>query len=115
MLTAVFDQPVARNWSDTDTFRIGVEYDFKNDFVLMAGFALDENPAPDETLGFELPDSDAQLYSIGLRYKATEDIELGIAYLYDKKESRTVTQDTINGTFDDAAAHLVTIGLSWKL
>ena len=115
VLTAVFDQPATRNWSDTDTFRIGIEYDLKNDFVLMAGFALDENPAPDNTLGFELPDSDAQLYSIGLRYKATEDLEVGIAYLYDHKDSRTVTQDTINGTFDDAAAHLLTIGLSWKL
>ncbi len=81
----------------------------------MAGFALDENPAPEEYIGFELPDSDAQIYSVGLRYKATEELELGVAYLYDKKESRGVINDRIDGEFEDAAAHLLTVGLVWKL
>jgi len=93
----------------------------QNNFILMAGIAYDENPAPSNTLGFELPDSDAMLYSLGLRYKINEDMELGIAYLYDDKESRTVVNlpqadpTNINGTFDDASAHLVTVGFSYKL
>ncbi len=115
VLSAAFDRPLARNWSDTDTYRISLEYDCQNDLILMAGFAIDENPAPDAHLGFELPDSDAKLYSLGLRYRVNQDLELGLAYLYDDKESRAGTNDIIDGNFDDALAHLVTVGLSWKL
>lgn len=115
VLAGAFDQAKPRQWSDTNTWRFSVAYDMMNNFTLMAGFAIDENPAPEAYVGFELPDSDAKLYSIGLRYKATEDLELGIAYLYDDKESRTVVNDVISGTFDDVGAHLVTVGLSYKL
>ena len=56
----------------------------------MAGFAIDKNPVPDQTLGFELPDSDARIYSCGLRYQPTDNLTIGAAYLFDDKESRTV-------------------------
>ena len=81
----------------------------------MAGLALDESPIPEENLGFELPDSDAMLYSVGARYRISDSLDIGMAYLYDAKESRDVHNDKINGTFDDAAAHLVSCGLTFKL
>jgi long-chain fatty acid transport protein len=112
---AVFDTPITKQWGDTDSWRLSVTYDMKNNFILMAGFAVDENPVPTANLGFELPDSDALLYSVGLRYQVNKDLELGVAYLYDDKESRSVTNAIVNGSFDDAAAHLVTVGLSYKL
>jgi len=121
VLSGAFDDVKPKNWKDTDAWRLSFSYDMKNNFILMAGIAYDENPAPSGTLGFELPDSDAMLYSVGLRYAISEDMEIGIAYLYDDKESRTVLNRTvaepgnINGTFDDASAHLVTVGFSYKL
>nr|WP_320011350.1 OmpP1/FadL family transporter [uncultured Desulfobulbus sp.] len=121
ILSAAFDDVKPKNWKDTDAWRLSFTYDMQNNFILMAGIAYDENPAPSGTLGFELPDSDAMLYSLGLRYKINEDMEIGIAYLYDDKESRTVLNRTvaepgnINGTFDDASAHLITVGFSYKL
>ncbi|WP_232363717.1 OmpP1/FadL family transporter [Desulfogranum japonicum] len=115
VLYSAFDTPQTREWSDTDSFRISAEYDLQNGLTLMAGFAIDENPAPDEHLGFELPDSDAKLYSLGARYQVNESVEVGVAYLYDDKESRTVSNRAANGTFEDAAAHLFTVGLTWKL
>lgn len=114
-LYAAFDRPITKKWSNTDAWRLSFTYDMKNDFTLMAGIAIDENPVPTENLGFELPDSDAMLYSVGLRYKVNQDMELGVAYLYDVKESRDVSNAAINGTFDDAAAHLLTFGFSYKL
>jgi len=113
-LTKAFDVAKEKNWDDSDTWRISVSYDI-NAWTLMAGFALDENPIPDSTLGFDLPDSDAKLYSLGLRYQLNADIDLGIAYLYDDKESRSAVNEQVNGNFDDAGAHLVTIGVSYKL
>lgn len=112
---AAFDRPITKKWSDTDAWRLSLSYDMKNNFTLMAGIAIDENPVPSANLGFELPDSDAMLYSLGLRYKVNQNLELGVAYLYDDKESRTVSNGTVNGTFEDAAAHLLTFGLTYKL
>jgi len=116
---ARFDSPIAKYWQDTDAWRLSVTYDMKNNFILMAGFAIDENPVPDSTLGFELPDSDALLYSVGGRYIINKDMELGVAYLYDDKESRSVNNlaagGTVNGTFEDASAHLLTFGFTYKL
>ena len=113
-LTGAFDLPKAKDWEDSDAWRISVSYDI-NAFTLMAGFGIDENPIPDSTLGFDLPDSDAKLYSLGLRYQINADFDLGIAYLYDDKDSRSAVNEMVNGTFDDAGAHLVTVGFSYKL
>jgi long-chain fatty acid transport protein len=80
----------------------------------MGGFAYDENPAPEENIGFELPDSDAWIYSLGAQYKVNEKMDLGIAALYDYKESRTVENDNINGKFSNASALLVTVGMNYR-
>ncbi len=113
-LTAAFDDPKAKNWEDTDTWRFGVSY-VLGDVTLMAGLAIDENPVPDATLNFDIPDSDARFYSLGLRYRLNSDMEMGIGYLYNDKESRTVANEVVNGTFDDAGAHLVTVAFSYRL
>ena len=117
ILYNAFDKSKSKNWSDTDAWRLSASYDMKNNWILMAGFAIDKNPIPSSTLGFELPDSDALLYSLGVRYKVSKDLELGAAYLYDVKASRseTGTSGGVNGNFDGGAAHLVTVGLTYKL
>ena len=114
-LKAAFDDPKARDWKDTNAYRIGLTHKM-DALTLMAGFAIDENPAPDAHLGFELPDSDAMLYSAGFRYAVSETIEVGASALYDAKESRKLTtQDqTISGEFKDANALLITTGISYK-
>lgn len=120
-LQAKFDAPKDRLWKDVNAYRIGVSHQYSDALKLMAGFAIDKNAAPDETLGFELPDSDAKLYSVGFEYKLSEKMKIGLAYLYDQKESRTVLDSTAsatnpvpNGTFENASAHLVTASLKYK-
>ncbi|NNK95631.1 MAG: aromatic hydrocarbon degradation protein [Desulfobacterales bacterium] len=114
VLASVFGPPVPKNWDDTDAFRIGVSYEFNEMFTGMAGFGIDNNPVPSQNLSFELPDTDALLFAIGGRYKVSEQMELGLSFLYDYKDDRTVTNGTVNGKFTDAAAILVTGGLSYK-
>ena len=87
---------------------------------MMVGFAIDNSPVPSDTLGFELPDSDAKLYSIGFEYKVTQNLKMGLAYLYDDKEDRTVTNRSASntaapyGTISNSSAHLVTASLKYK-
>jgi long-chain fatty acid transport protein len=117
VLNAVFVPPISKNWKDSDSYRIGLDYELNSDVTLMAGFAYDETPIPEDTLNFELPDSDSWLYSLGVRYRVSEEMEIGMAYLYDYKESRTVVNGSpktgINGEFTDAGAHLFSLGVSY--
>lgn len=81
----------------------------------MAGYAYDESPSPQSTVSFELPESDAQIFSLGARYNYDDALSVGIAGLYDKKDSITVSQPTrLNGTFSNASAYLLTIGVGYK-
>jgi long-chain fatty acid transport protein len=115
-LYSLFDAPGTKNWSNTDAFRLGLTHKLNTRWTVMTGFAIDKNPIPDETLGFELPDSDATIYSVGARYQVTDTLQVGAAYLYDDKENRTVASSVPkpNGTFDNAAAHLLNIGLQYR-
>ncbi|MCH9813937.1 MAG: outer membrane protein transport protein [Epsilonproteobacteria bacterium] len=113
-LQAAFDDPKARNWEDTDAFRLGLTHQLNDEITLMGAIATDENPAPEENIGFELPDSDAMLYSAGIKYKYSDQITLGASLLYDAKDERTVVNEDINGKFTDASATLFTIGASYS-
>jgi len=122
-LTPVFDDPIARNWKDTNTFRLGATIQMDNKITAMMGFAIDETPVPEETIGFELPDSDAKIFSMGFRYQQSENLSWGAAFLYDSKESLSLTPgahedptSVLNngGTFTGGGAYLTTIGVAYE-
>ncbi len=108
--------PIDKDWKDTNAFRIGLTYGVNDYLTLMGGFAYDETPVPGDTIGFELPDSDAWIYSLGAQYKVNEQLDLGIAALYDYKESRKETSDNgqVDGEFTNASAFLITVGMNYK-
>lgn len=122
LLVPSFDNPITRNWKDTNAFRVGVSHQYNDKLKLMAGFAIDESPAPATVIGFELPDSDAKLYSLGVEYKISDAMQVGLAYLYDEKDKLSVDNRSnpmnpatgISGTFENASAHLVTVSLKYK-
>jgi len=116
ILPSAFDAAIPKNWKDTNTYRIGITHQYSDKLKLMAGFAIDESPVPSNTLGFELPDSDAKLYSLGFEYKVSKSTSFGLSYLYDSKDTRTVTANEghANGTFKDASAHLLTASIKYR-
>lgn len=113
-----FDMRIDKDWDDADAYRIGITHKCTDKLTTMIGFGIDQTPVPERTLNFELPGSKAKLYSIGFRYQKTENLELGAAYLYDEKESRKVTNSSgltgVDGEFEDAVAHLLTLGFVYK-
>ncbi|MDA7848252.1 porin [Sulfurospirillum sp.] len=116
VLEGAFGTASDKNWSDVNAYRIGVTHQYNDKLKLMAAFAIDENPIPESTVSFELPDSDAKLYSIGAEYKINANTKIGLAYLYDQKETRTITGGVghPNGKFEDSSAHLVTASFKYK-
>jgi long-chain fatty acid transport protein len=113
VLTAAFDDPVPKDWDDVDAVRLGLTYNWNDALTLMAGFGLDGNPIPDETLSFDLPDSDAWFGSLGFRYSCTSNWSFGAAYLYASKDDRTVVNRTINGEFSDISSHLLVVSVAY--
>jgi len=116
----IFDAPITKNWENSNAYRIGVTHKYSEDLTLMGGFAIDKSPAPDYTVGYELPDSDAMLFSFGFDYKIDENMNFGFAYLYDKKESRTIVNNPLtapfspNGEFTEGGAHLINFSIGYK-
>lgn len=117
-LVSSFDDLKARNWKDTDTFRVGATIEMSNDITFMVGYAKDETPAPKENISYELPDTDAELFSMGIRVKATDAITWGLAYLHDEKESITLmpgdNHGGIIGSFSGGGADLFTAGVTYE-
>ena len=120
MLVPVFDAPLARNWKDTNTFRLGATV-VLDKITMMMGFAIDETPVPVETIGFELPDSDAKVFSMGFRYQQTEALSWGAAFLYDSKEPLSLTPGVAEnmvlengGSFSGGGAFLTTVGMAYE-
>jgi long-chain fatty acid transport protein len=115
--TVIFGAPTAKNWKDSSAYRISVTYKTTPALDLMAGFAYDETPMPKDTLGFDLPDSDAYLFSLGGRYKITSQVSVGLGMLYDMKSNRSVNNladgGHADGEFKNASALLVSAGLTY--
>jgi len=120
---SVVGQPVQhilsnKNWEDSNTFRLGLTQNVGESIDIMVGLAYDQTPVPEETIGFELPDSDAYIGSLGVRWALDESFDIGAALLYDQKTSRSVkpTADNngIDGEFTDASAILMSVGLGYK-
>lgn len=121
-LAPYFDDPVAKNWKDSDTYRLSITYKMDDSLTLMGGFSKGDSPVPNNTIGFELPDSDATYYSAGFKYKQNENLSWGAALLYADKDSLHIPAGSGNantvinagGTFDKGGAILATVGASYE-
>jgi long-chain fatty acid transport protein len=115
VLKGAFDNPKDRQWKDTRAYRLGITHQLSNKTTIMFGYAKDENPEPTKNVGFELPDSDATLYSAGFDYKLDKKSSFSVGYLVDIKDSRKVTnydennQKVVDGEFTDAKAYLLSV------
>jgi long-chain fatty acid transport protein len=109
----VFGTPVAKNWKDTNAFRFGITQKL-DALTLMGGAVIDESPAPNATLGFELPDSDSVSVSLGARYQINEKINVGLAALYSMREDRKVSNSTLDGEFSNSNVLIVASALEYR-
>ncbi len=102
-----------KNYKSTNSYRLGLTQKIDK-LTGMAGIAYDESPTPEATLGYELPDSNAVMVSLGGRYKIDSHWNVGLAGLVDMKKDRTVNNSSIHGEFTNARAYLVTAGIEYR-
>ena len=108
-----FDDPITKDWSDTSAYRLGLTQKLDS-ISLMAGVVYDNSPVPDETLSFELPDSNSLSISFGGRYDISDSINIGMSALYSMRDDRTVKNDDIDGTFSNSNVLILSAGLGYK-
>ncbi len=117
VLQPYFATPIAKNWEDTDAFRIGITQELDN-FKIMAGAVIDNTPTPESTLNFESPGSDSLSVSLGGRYKINDSFDVGLSALYSMKEDRKISGavniNGIDGEFTNSNALLISAGLGYK-
>ena len=113
---AKFADPVKKNWVDTNTFRLGAQYRYSNKLTLMAGYSYDETPVPEEHISYEMPDSNAHVFSTGFKYKQNKNLSWGASVLYDYKIERKIEKNShnIKGKFSKGGALLITAGFEYK-
>lgn len=110
-----FDDPVIKNWKDTNAYRFAIAHELNDEIRLMAGFAYDESVSKDKFVGFELPESKAFLYSAGINYKFSDNLQTGLSYLYQDRQNRNVknTHQQTNGKFINGDVQLVNLNLKF--
>jgi long-chain fatty acid transport protein len=113
VLIGAFDNPVEKDWKDTNTFRLGLTQEL-DDLTLMAGFVIDESAVPDKSLGFELPGSDSKSVSLGTRYKINDKMDVGLSALYSMHDTRKVKNKSLDGEFTDGNILMISAGLGYK-
>lgn len=78
---------VEKNWEDTVTTNIGLEYICNQNFTLRTGYLYRENSIPDTTFEPSLPDSDAHLFAAGFDIN-WQRYTLSTAYVYERQKER---------------------------
>jgi len=112
------------NWDDTWAMRLGAIYAINAKTNLLLGYSFDETGQPDEHFSARVPDSERQLFSVGM----THDYggwTLEASYMYVMLDDRTLSSTApinpadpngtplYNGTYE-STVNLLSIGLSTK-
>jgi len=116
-LKPYFDDPIDKKWKDTNSFRFGLKYRYNSKLTLMAGYTYDESPIKSNYISYELPDSNAHIFSCGFKYQQSKNLAWGAGLLYDYKSKRDIintNNNGIKGKFSKGGALLITTGFEYK-
>ena len=113
-LEANLGKPKEKNWRDTNSYRFDIQHQYNDKVLVMAGLAYDETPIPQKTLGFELPDSNGYIVSIGSLYSVNKNLNIGFSTLYVKKFDRNVNNTKIRGKFSNLQAYIFNISALYR-
>ena len=94
------------NWRNTIYASIGGDYYLSDKLTLRGGIAVDSSPTYYAVRDVRVPDSTRQMATVGLGYKASDRLELNVAYAHifvnpAHINSSSSTHDVVTGNFED--------------
>lgn len=111
-----------RDYQNSNTYRIGGQYDLNSKLTLRAGYYYDETPVQDGLYSPETPRNDAHGFTTGLSYNINDKwaIDASFLYLYFSEVDESFdsdpndTIDTFSGTYKSNAI-IGGLGITYKL
>lgn len=78
-------------WDDATAYKIGLEYEYSDQWTFRAGFNYGESVIPDDQLLFNMiaPAVVEQHYTLGFSYRPSKKTEISASYMYAPKNSQT--------------------------
>jgi long-chain fatty acid transport protein len=84
-------------WEDADAIRVGLTYDVRPSTQLRFGYSYDETGQSDAHFSARVPDSDRQLFSIGVAQRLGQGVTVEAGYMYVMVDDRQYSGDTQYG------------------
>ena len=102
---------VVEDYKDVYNYRLGFNYVTGSGSQWRFGYALDETPLPEESVGPLLPDGDRNVFTVGYG-TASGKLDLALMYLTADERVVRVNRDNFNGTYN-TDAFLAGITYNW--
>jgi len=83
----------ARNYSDANTIRLGIQHDYNDSLTLRTGAYFDQSPVESGYFSAETPRNNSIGYTFGASYQMTKNLELDLSLL-------VLTFNEIDGSYD---------------
>jgi long-chain fatty acid transport protein len=107
-----------RNYEDTHSIRLGLEYNITDHFSFRGGYVQDKKAVPDNYLEPSLPEGDRNIYSLGFgygfRFENFLDVTIDGAYILLRQDERQITNSVseLNGVYN-SLANMYALSIGW--
>ncbi len=105
------------NWHDTWAYAIGTAYQLNPQWIVRAGLTLDQSPTRNTDRSPRTPTGDRQLFSLGVGYNATPQLNIDLAYTYLKEERIDVSRSNALASYRatyQSDADIVGVGATYR-
>jgi len=107
------------NYDNTIRYSAGAEYAVKTAWTVRGGVAIEETPTDPDFRSPRVPDADRTVAALGASWTPRENITLDAGYQHIFFEDAEIDEtgsggDTLTGVYDENAADLVALGLTWR-
>ncbi len=87
------DSKTPKNWRNTFTHRLGIEFTWREKYIFRAGVYADQTPIPDGYVSPELPDNSHVGITLGAGYKLNDNISIDFSFLRSSFERMNASLD----------------------
>lgn len=107
-----------RNYEDSYSIRVGLEYRLNDAFALRGGYIRDNQAVPDKYVEPSLPEGNRNIYSLGFGYRFVFenflDVTIDGAYMLLRQEEREITDsvEDFNGVYN-SLANMYALSIGW--
>ena len=96
---------------------MGLEYNVTDWMDVRLSYIYDESPVPDETIGYELPDSDRNIFGIGLGFHKNNwwlDLSYNHLLFSDREIAARPNEGVLASEVQDGMAYIAGISFGYK-